>query len=417
MATARDRPGLADVDRALGDALDQPCGMPPLDRLIPRRGKVAIVVDDVTRLTPVRRLLVPLLARLADLGVRDEQIELVTALGSHMPMTDADMADRVGPDVAERFVWHNHTPRGSARNVRLGQTRYGTTVVVARPVAQADLRILIGCVEPHVQAGFSGGYKLLFPGCAHHCTIKRLHMLGLERGFPALIGQPPDVNPMRREIEACAALVPRPSLAINVVMNLQGQVAHLLAGDPTRVQAELASACAAMYGLEVPSPGDVVITGSAPMNHDLLQALKSMINTRLASVRNGVMMALMDNRKTFNQLKFAPRLALPADWIRAGLRVLGLPLFCDLMGVCVPHLGPERKFYFHIGLDTLERNHLLAYNPRLKHDPSDRVPCLKVFDQTASLVEAAQRLSPARGRRSRVVVIPYGGICYPIVPA
>ena len=63
---------------------------------------------------------------------------------------------------------------------------------VFRPVAEADLRILIGSVLPHLQAGFGGGYKLIFPGTSHRTTLGALHRQGLDgrsgHGRPA--GEP-----------------------------------------------------------------------------------------------------------------------------------------------------------------------------------------------------------------------------------
>ena len=63
--------------------------------------------------------------------------------------------------------------------VDLGTVDPGIPVRVFRPVAEADLRILIGSVLPHLQAGFGGGYKLIFPGTSHRTTLGALHRQGL----------------------------------------------------------------------------------------------------------------------------------------------------------------------------------------------------------------------------------------------
>ena len=75
-----------------------------------------------------------------------------------------------------------------------------------RPVAEADLRILIGSVLPHLQAGFGGGYKLIFPGTSHRTTLGALHGQGLEGRSDAagLLGCDAAGNPMRRAIHAAA---------------------------------------------------------------------------------------------------------------------------------------------------------------------------------------------------------------------
>ena len=64
----------------------------------------------------------------------------------------------------------------------LGTTPEGVPVRVFGPVARADVRILVGSVLPHLQAGFGGGYKLIFPGCSHRETLGRCIGRGWGRG-------------------------------------------------------------------------------------------------------------------------------------------------------------------------------------------------------------------------------------------
>src|SRR5207302_1874891 len=67
-----------------------------------------------------------------------------------------------------------------------------------------DLRILIGSVLPHLQAGFGGGYKLIFPGTSHRSTLGALHRMGLSGDAGRLLGGDAGHNPMRRAIGAAA---------------------------------------------------------------------------------------------------------------------------------------------------------------------------------------------------------------------
>ena len=89
----------------------------------------------------------------------------------------------------------------------LGQTPQGIPVRVFQPVARANLRILVGSVLPHLQAGFGGGYKLIFPGTSHRTTLGSLHRQGLDgRSDPAsLLGDHRGGNAMRQAIRAAAS--------------------------------------------------------------------------------------------------------------------------------------------------------------------------------------------------------------------
>ena len=72
---------------------------------------------------------------------------------------------------------------------------------VFRPVARASLRIMIGSVLPHLQAGFGGGYKLIFPGTSHRTTLGALHRQGIDgtvRPGAACSGALPRVTPCGR---------------------------------------------------------------------------------------------------------------------------------------------------------------------------------------------------------------------------
>ena len=113
---------------------------------------------------------------------------------------------------------------------------------VYEPVARADLRILIGSVLPHLQAGFGGGYKLIFPGTSHRSTLGALHRQGLTGDGDAglLLGGDAATNPMRRAIQEAAGRL-GPCLSISHLIGGPGQVFRVLSGRPEPVQDILAS--------------------------------------------------------------------------------------------------------------------------------------------------------------------------------
>ena len=91
-------PGCADEKREVEHAILNPIGSASLKDILgdPHGKTVAVVVDDNTRVTPAEKLLLPLAELLGKYGVKDEQIEVIFALGSHRPMTDAEMIQKVG---------------------------------------------------------------------------------------------------------------------------------------------------------------------------------------------------------------------------------------------------------------------------------------------------------------------------------
>ena len=142
---------------------------------------MAIVVDDPSRWTPVREALPIVLKRLHAAGVRPEDITISVGVGRHAPVDTRTMEQRVGKKIAASYRCFSPPVDDLSAYDDLGQTPQGIPVHVFRPVARASLRIMIGSVLPHLQAGFGGGYKLIFPGTSHRSTLGALHRQGIER--------------------------------------------------------------------------------------------------------------------------------------------------------------------------------------------------------------------------------------------
>ena len=63
-----------------------------------------------------------------------------------------------------RYTVVNHDAFDPAKLARAGIGKDGHEVFLNRDYVEADRRIVLGFVEPHFMAGFSGGYKGIFPG-------------------------------------------------------------------------------------------------------------------------------------------------------------------------------------------------------------------------------------------------------------
>ena len=189
--------GLTSYGDALSCALDQPLDCPRLESQVQAGSKVAIVVDDPSRWTPVQEAIPEVLRRLHNAGVRPEDITISVGVGRHHAVNDSAMRKRVGTDVVDHFRCFSPPVNDLTAYVDLGTTPDGLPVRVFRPVVEADLRILIGSVLPHMQAGFGGGYKLIFPGTSHRSTLGALHSMGLGGDASRLLGGDRQTNPMR----------------------------------------------------------------------------------------------------------------------------------------------------------------------------------------------------------------------------
>jgi nickel-dependent lactate racemase len=198
-------PGLPDEAAAFRDAVRAPVAARPLKELVAAGDRVAIVIPDITRPLPSDRLLPWLFAELSH--VPAENFTIINGTGSHRANTPAELEKMVGADVARSYRIVNHTAHDPGTLALAGRTVDGRTVHMTREYVEADKRIVLGFIEPHFMAGFSGGYKGVFPAIADIDAITHYHRA-------AVIADPKSTwgvlegNPTQEQIRRNGALLP-----------------------------------------------------------------------------------------------------------------------------------------------------------------------------------------------------------------
>lgn len=276
LLTPRDVAGADDPLAAVGAALKH-CPL-PADKGGPGK-RVAIAVNDKTRPVPHQYLLPPLLAELEALGIAAEAITLIIATGTHAPMPPAEFAQVLPPAVLARYPVISHDC-DAGDLVSLGKTRRGVEVWANRRFMEADLRIVVGNIEPHQFMGWSGGAKSAAVGVAGRATINANH--ALMTAPSSELGHYDD-NPARQEVEEIGQLM-RIGYALNVIMNDRKEIVHALAGDPLSVMRQGIPLARAIYQVPVPQPFDLMIIspGGHPKDINIYQAQKALGHATLA---------------------------------------------------------------------------------------------------------------------------------------
>lgn len=280
-------------------ALQHPIGTPPLHQMVHPGQKVAIITSDLTRPCPSSLLLPPLLDELARGGVADEDVLVVIGLGLHRPMSEAEIAQAVGPQVRQRVRVVNHDPEDT---VFLGTTSHGTPVGFFRPVVQADFRIGVGNLELHWFAGFSGGAKALLPGVASRATISANHALMTQPGVGAgrILG-----NPLRMDIEEGAAMLGL-DFILNVVVGEEQRILGVVAGDMIQAHRQGCSLILARGAVPVSQKADIVIAsaGGFPKDINMYQAHKAMEHGSYFVRAGGVLILVAECREGWGNAVF-----------------------------------------------------------------------------------------------------------------
>jgi hypothetical protein len=278
-----------------------------------------------------------------------------------------------------------------------------------REVAEADLVLSVGTVQPHVLAGFSGGYKNVTIGCGEMQTITRLHEIVTRQGYTQMIGRPE--APMRTAIDEAGRLLRGELFLINCVLNGSKDVASVYAGDPMEAFAAARKRVESMYVADVGPPADVVLTGSFPMDLNLRQGMKCLTAGMFAVREGGVLGAFMYNRNGFAGYD-PPRSPLPPRLLQGLLKLAGPQRMANLSERTLQRLNDEDKVFVRIGLTMAHRSRLLVHSPTISPTDRRRLPFYQFCDQPQQLIdEAARRVAPD----SRCIVLPHGGVTYPRV--
>jgi nickel-dependent lactate racemase len=279
---AKHVPGLKDERAAIFKALRQPVDSPPLKDCLKPTDKVVIIVTDNTRACPDERLLPVILEELAA-KIPVTNITILIALGLHAPLSREEQIKKLGRAIVEKYQVVNHDPN---HTVRLGTTSFGTSVEVNSIVFEADFRISTGFIEPHFFAGFSGGRKSIAPGVSSARAIRNNHCYAMV-GHPKAQAGILEGNPVHED-QVEQAKMAKLDFILNVLLNAQKQITHVLAGNPW--SAHIAG-CEIEKGIvqsEIDHKVDITIVtnGGAPLDLDFYQTVKG-IDTAAKITRPG----------------------------------------------------------------------------------------------------------------------------------
>lgn len=272
-------PVLYDPLDALQCALREPIGCEPLSAVASRARSACILICDVTRPVPNGLLLPALLHTLLDAGMAAAQITVLVATGLHRPNEGAELREIVGDDwVLDTVQVSNHFARNDADHRLLGVTRRGIPARLDRRFADADLRLVVGLVEPHFMAGYSGGRKVITPGVAHAETITAIHSAAFLE-HPCVTNCILQDNPLHETQMEIAHMVGE-VYAVNTVLDEARRISYLSYGDLDASHRAAIAFLTPYAELPVEATFSTVITTGAgyPLDKTYYQTIKGMVS-------------------------------------------------------------------------------------------------------------------------------------------
>jgi lactate racemase len=299
---------LGDANGALQHALDHPLSSAPLADLTNGKKSVAIVVCDITRPAPNSITLPPLLDRLHRSGITRQGITILIATGLHRPATQAEVDHIVGPGIARSYRVISNDARAIGQHRYLGNTNRGTPIHIHNDFIDADLRITLGFIEPHLMAGYSGGRKLVVPGVAAEPTIKAIHAPRFMREPLATEGSI-DGNPLHDELLEIARIAHH-DFILDVTLTPDRQISGVFAGDPVIAHAAGVRFVQEFCLEHIEDPADLVITSSAgfPLDLTFYQSVKAVTAAQHLVKKGGRILVVAECSEGVGSMEFAVNL-------------------------------------------------------------------------------------------------------------
>jgi len=277
-------PPTSDPMQTVEDALDDPLGGIDLSAFSGVKS-VGLAINDKTRPVPHQHLLPPLLERLEAMGIHSQLIKLYIAVGTHPPMTQGEFPAILPDSILKRYAVISHNASDSTNLVYFRDTSRGTPVWVNKEYVNSDLKIVVGNIEPHQFAGFSGGVKSAAIGLAGTDTITHNHALMTHPD--SQIGTY-ETNPARQDIEEIGRKMGI-HFALNAILNQSKQIVHVLAGEPRVVMQAGISLSREVCQVGVQSKYSLMISspGGHPKDINLYQSQKGLAHAALVTKPGG----------------------------------------------------------------------------------------------------------------------------------
>ena len=287
---AKDTPASPDAVSAVRNALQNSTGARLED--FSRCKSAAIAVNDKTRPVPHEQLLPPLLEHLEGLGISPKSIHLIIATGTHVPTPREEFSRTLPPWMIERYEVSSHNCDDRANLVSLGVTSRRTPVSINHRFMEADLKIVVGNIEPHHFMGFSGGAKTAAIGLAGRETITRNHAM---LPHPKAITGHYEDNPMRMDVEEIGKIV-GVNYALNAILNLEKEIVTVVAGSPEAVMRVGIPVARDICQVRSAANYDLVIAsaGGYPKDINFYQAQKALTHAALVVKPGGVILLVAE---------------------------------------------------------------------------------------------------------------------------
>ncbi len=265
--------------------------------------RVLVLIPDHTRSLPLPMLFQTLVEVLSD----TQQLDFMVALGTHPPLSRAELCHLVGLSPQEyantyahiglvNHAWDDPTALTTVGIITRDEVRAiageqwhpslggDVPVRVNKAIFDYDHVVILGPTFPHEVVGFSGGAKYLFPGISGPEMINVTHWLGALAGVVDTIGVKD--TPVRAMVDAAAERLSRPMTLIALVVD-GDDIAGMFIGNLIEAWEAAADLSAERHIRFCEHPFQSVLSCAPPMYDELWTAAKAVYKLEPVVARGG----------------------------------------------------------------------------------------------------------------------------------
>lgn len=256
------------------------------------RGKILLVVNDQERPTPTAKILDKIHEK-----IKGKEVNVIVATGAHRSPTEEELRWILGNKYEYyRYRTVIHDAKRMEEHEYIGETKRGNRVYIDKRLLEANKIIVIGSVEPHYFAGYTGGRKFLLPGLSSYETIENNHRFALDSNATLLkLNGNPVHEDMMDALEALGRM--EDIYSIMIVLDANGGLASIKTGNIKTSFIESVKKANEIFIVESHGRGDIVIAvANNPFDISLYQAQKAIEHSKLVVKDGGIIILAAECR-------------------------------------------------------------------------------------------------------------------------
>jgi len=384
-----------DETELIRKALDNPINMMGFGEFADYDKSLLVVVNDATRPTPTALII----EELHETLTAHPRVSFIIATGAHRAPTPQEYEQIFGKHYGEfkdRIVAHDSKIEEDM--VYLGTSSSGTEMFINKIVMETDNVLVIGSVEPHYFAGYTGGRKSFLPGLASYKTIEMNHKHALSNRARTLALEGNAVH--EDMMDALDNLKELNIFSIQTVLTGDHKIFAVTAGELHESFYTAVEEANKLFCVPLKERGNIVLTVAPhPMDVDLYQSQKAIDNGKFALSNGGILILVSRCTDGIGGKTFFELLAR-ADTPQEVLYMLNKDYKLGYHKAAkLAQIGVWAKIWAvtQIPEDTLEK-----INITVQPDP-----------QTA--IDNAIKYIQAKGETPKIVILPNGCLTVPVL--